>query len=171
VPKGKAYNELPAPPPRWQKSNVALPEGYAVYRADMAEIQEPPKTLEHTERLICLVEAYDDNVFRNSVALAVWSLFRVLCPKLRPWHAVDHTKHYPGDDPAQREARESDLASLTNCAVFGAQKKNVSLDHLVCSGPRRNAHKHQPLGHLGDRLGLRYALQRAVARADSLGQE
>jgi hypothetical protein len=89
----------------------------------MPEMREPPKTPEHAERLICLVEAYDDNVFRNSVALAVWSLFRVLCPKLRPWHAVDHTQRYPGDDLAQREARESDLATLTNCAVFGVRKK------------------------------------------------
>jgi hypothetical protein len=146
VPKGKADNELPALLPRWQKPNVALPEGYAVYRADKPEIREPPKTPEHAERLICLVEAYDDNVFRNSVALTVWSLFRVLGPKLRPWHAVVHTQRYPGDDPAQREARESDLATLTNCAVFGVEKNFFWWTILCAQDPEMTYTSNNLLG-------------------------
>jgi hypothetical protein len=41
----------------------------------------------------------------------------------------------------------------------------------VCPGPRDDPYKYQPPRHMGDRIGLRHAVQKAVARAYSLGQE
>jgi hypothetical protein len=115
--KRKADEPLPSAAPKRRKRNLARP---ANFRAE--DVNPPEATSDDRDdhaRLVCLVAAFDDPVFRNTVAMQVWAFLRVHCPRLRPWHAVNLTDPYPGDRPEYQEAREQDLSLLSSCVVFG----------------------------------------------------
>jgi hypothetical protein len=96
---------------------------------------------DHPQRVrrVCLVEAYDNPVFRHQVAFLVWSQLRVACPGLKPWHNPDHNVPYLDDTEEARSTREEALVMVPKCVVLQAQRRpaftikctDCSADHRV----------------------------------------
>jgi len=93
---------------------------------------EPPNELDailrsdqRYTRVHCLVEAYDNTLFRNSLALLMWSKLRVYCPSLLPWHNPDLRGPYYGESNEHREAREASLALIPQCVILPSACDNM----------------------------------------------
>jgi hypothetical protein len=94
----------------------------------------------HPQRLrrVCLVEVYDNPVFRHQVAFLVLSQLRVACPGLKLWHNPDHNAPYLDNTEEARSTREEALVMVPKCVVLQAQQRPAfTIKCTDCSADHR----------------------------------